>query len=242
MAETVGTRGRVGAPAGRNGAGPARVRRNDHPAPEPPDPGGWEPELDAVVVVRAFGGQEKLDLTLASLAAQTYPARLTEVVVVDDVGTPVRLPQVRPENTRTVAAGPGRPGPQDAVRAVAESSPDAVVLWLEAGTEVGRTHVEAHMRRHHLADHLVVLSGAASPGQGGGPGAAASGGRDPSEGPGNAGHRGWRALAGSAWSVRGGLLAECGGAAPPRSWEGRTIWRTGWRSGARCSSRSPTRG
>ncbi|MGW8528780.1 glycosyltransferase family 2 protein [Nocardiopsis sp. NPDC055824] len=216
MAETVGTRGRVGAPAGRNGAGPARVRRNDHPAPEPPDPGGWEPELDAVVVVRACGARGRLGPTLASLAAQTYPARLTEVVVVADGGTPVRLPQVRPENTRTVAAGPGRSGPQDAVRAVAESSPDAAVLWLEAGTEVGRTHVEAHMRWHHLADHLVVLSGAASPEPDGGPGpeAAASGGRDPSEGPGNAGHRGWRALAGSAWSVRGGLLAECGGSGP----------------------------
>ncbi|MFC6428902.1 glycosyltransferase family 2 protein [Nocardiopsis tropica] len=216
MAEKVGTRGRVGAPAGRNGAGPARVRRNDHPAPEPPGPGGWEPELDAVVVVRACGARGRLGPTLASLAAQTYPARLTEVVVVADGGTPVRLPQVRPGNTRTVAAGPGRSGPQDAVRAVAESSPDAAVLWLEAGTEVGRTHVEAHMRWHHLADHLVVLSGAASPEPDGGPGpeAAASGDRDPSEGPGNAGHRGWRALAGSAWSARGGLLAECGGSGP----------------------------
>ncbi|MEE2048463.1 glycosyltransferase family 2 protein, partial [Nocardiopsis tropica] len=52
------------------------------------------------------------------------------------------------------------------------------------------------------------------PDGGPGPEAAPCGDRDPSEGPGNAGHRGWRALAGSAWSARGGLLAECGGSGP----------------------------
>ncbi|MEE2048007.1 glycosyltransferase family A protein, partial [Nocardiopsis tropica] len=157
MAEKVGTRGRVGAPAGRNGAGPARVRRNDHPAPEPPGPGGWEPELDAVVVVRACGGRGRLGPTLASLAAQTYPARLTEVVVVDDGSDPpLRLPEVRPANTRIVPARPGGWGRGHAVNTGAAATDADVVLFLDADMIAFRDHVEAQMRWHHLADHLVV--------------------------------------------------------------------------------------
>ena len=51
--------------------------------------------------------RRQLDLTLAALSAQTHPASLTEVIVVDD-GTepPPRLPEIAPENTRIVPLAP----------------------------------------------------------------------------------------------------------------------------------------
>ena len=37
------------------------------------------PKLSVAVVIACRGGQEKLDLTLASIAAQSYPAKLINV-------------------------------------------------------------------------------------------------------------------------------------------------------------------
>ncbi|MEE2037803.1 glycosyltransferase family 2 protein [Nocardiopsis sp. CT-R113] len=185
--------------------------------------------LDVSVVVRAFGGQERLDLTLASLAAQSYPVGLMEVVVVDDGSEPpIRLPEVRPPHTRIVVVPPGGWGPARAVRAGTDASSGAVVLRLDAGIEVAPVHVEAQMRWHHLADHLAVLGGVVRAGGGDGVGCGepdASCGPEAAEGEWaadtagadrlrTAGHRAWQAFAGTAWSVRRELLAECGGMDP----------------------------
>ncbi|WP_436891095.1 glycosyltransferase [Nocardiopsis dassonvillei] len=134
------------------------VRRNDYSVLEPPALGEWSPVLGVSVVVPAFGGQGKLDLTLASLAAQGYPSSLTEVVVVDDGSVPaLRLPELRPENTRLVSARPGGWGPGHAVHSGVLSSGGEVVLRLDADMVVFRDHLEAQMRWHHLADYLAVL-------------------------------------------------------------------------------------
>ncbi|XKK39491.1 hypothetical protein HFP72_00375 [Nocardiopsis sp. ARC36] len=50
-----------------------RVFRNDWSALTPPEIGRWTPDLSVSVVMPARGGQRRLDLALASLAAQTYP-------------------------------------------------------------------------------------------------------------------------------------------------------------------------
>ncbi|MFY7067388.1 glycosyltransferase [Nocardiopsis changdeensis] len=147
-----------GLPAGAARAPRPVVRRNDHTVLDPPALGEWSPVLGVSVVVPAFGGQEKLDLTLASLAAQGYPSSLTEVVVVDDGSAPaLRLPELRPENTRLVPSLPGGWGPGHAVHSGVLASEGEVVLRLDADMVVFRDHLEAQMRWHHLADYLAVL-------------------------------------------------------------------------------------
>jgi len=135
-----------------------RVRGNDHTGLTPPPLGAWEPRLTASVVVPAHGGQEALDLTLAALAAQSYPAHLTEVIVVDDGSTPpIRLPEIVPENTRLITSAPGGWGRSHAVRSGSEAAGGDVIVWIDADTLAFRGHLEAQLRWHHLARYLVVL-------------------------------------------------------------------------------------
>ncbi|MFE1168824.1 glycosyltransferase family 2 protein [Nocardiopsis sp. NPDC058789] len=144
---------RGGDPQGR-----PRVVRNDYSVLEPPALGEWEPQMTVGVVIPAYGGQERLDLTLAALTAQTYPADLTEVVVVDDGSDPaLRLPPIRPEHTRLVVAPEHGWGPGHALDAGVAATGASVVMRLDADVLVGREHVEAQMRWHHLADYLVVM-------------------------------------------------------------------------------------
>ncbi|MEE2037804.1 glycosyltransferase family A protein [Nocardiopsis sp. CT-R113] len=196
--------------------------------------------LDVSVVVRAFGGQERLDLTLASLAAQSYPVGLMEVVVVDDGSDPpIRLPEVRPPHTRIVVVPPGGWGRGHAVNSGVAASDADVVLFLDADIIAFRDHVEAQMRWHHLADYLVVTGhlrcvdhrfGTLSPVEV----ADAVGRGEPEalvDGPGEemawlrraydrkenlraAGYEAFTYFIGATGSVRRELLVECGGTAP----------------------------
>ncbi|QFY06732.1 glycosyltransferase [Nonomuraea phyllanthi] len=135
-------------------AGPVRVRGNDYRILEPLLD-GFTPRLTVSVVVPAYGGQDKLDLVLAGLAGQTYPAELTEVIVVDNGSTPpLRLPEVRPGRTRLiVCAEPGRAVARNA--GLAEATGD-VIHWLDSDVVLTPGAIEAHMRWHHAAPYLVV--------------------------------------------------------------------------------------
>lgn len=89
--------------------GGVRVRGNDYSVLRPAE--DFTPSLRVSVIVPAYDNQDKLDLALAALARQTYPAELTEVVVVDNGSTPpLRLPADRPPHTRLITcdtpAGP----------------------------------------------------------------------------------------------------------------------------------------
>lgn len=132
-----------------------RVRGNDYSILRPPELGSWTPHLKVSVVIPAYGGQDKLDLALAGLAGQTYPAELTEVLVVDNGSTPpLRLPELRPENTRLIEHPvPGRAGARNAGL---EAATGDVIHWLDSDVVLERDAVEAHMRWHHLAPYLVV--------------------------------------------------------------------------------------
>ncbi|QCC76164.1 glycosyltransferase [Nocardioides daphniae] len=80
---------------------------NDWRPVVPPTLGGWTPTRSLCVVMPAHNPKH-LATVLASLAAQTYPTELTEVVVVDDGSEPaVVLPDVRPERTRVVRVTEG---------------------------------------------------------------------------------------------------------------------------------------
>ncbi|WP_248962974.1 glycosyltransferase [Sphaerisporangium perillae] len=138
--------------------GQPRIRHNDYGVLAPPEPGAWTPRLSVSVVIAAYGHQDKLDLTLAALAAQSYPRHLMEVVVVDDGTDPrLRLPEIVPENTRLITTEPGSRGRSNARNAGLAVAGGDVVHWLDADMVTFHDEVEAHMRWHHLADYLVVM-------------------------------------------------------------------------------------
>ncbi|WP_062438872.1 glycosyltransferase [Herbidospora daliensis] len=135
-----------------------RIRHNDYSPLSPPEPGHWTPRLPVSVVIPAHGNQPLVDLTLAALSAQTYPAHLTEVVVVDDGSLPpLRLPKIRPENTRVIRSGPGGWGPAFALNAGIAATEGTVVQRLDADMVVYRDHLERLLRWHHLTDYLVTI-------------------------------------------------------------------------------------
>ncbi|MEU8274164.1 glycosyltransferase family 2 protein [Microbispora bryophytorum] len=147
--------------------GAARIPLNDYGVlGEPPAPGEWTPTLTVSVVIPAYRAERTLPLTLASLARQTYPAHLMEVVVVDDGERPMEPP---PESSAESSAGPlperlrvvrprgGAWGRASACAAGAEAAQGEVILYLDADLVLFPEHVEAQMRWHHLADYLVVL-------------------------------------------------------------------------------------
>ena len=135
-----------------------RLPHNDYSSLRPPPLGEWAPHLPVSVVTPAYGDQDKLDLTLASLAAQTYPSHLLEVVVVDD-GTepPLRLPEIAPANTRIVTGASGGWGIAHAFHAGVLAAQGRIIQRLDADMVVYREHIEAQARWHHLASYLVVL-------------------------------------------------------------------------------------
>ncbi|GHE40059.1 hypothetical protein GCM10017673_48100 [Streptosporangium violaceochromogenes] len=133
------------------------IRLNDFGAVTPPELGAWTPRRTVSVVVPAFRC-DTLPLTLASLAAQSYPAHLMEVVVVDDGNTPaLRLPEIVPERTRIIPSRPGGWGRAWACQTGADAAEGEVIHWLDADMVVFREQVEAQMRWHHLADYFTVL-------------------------------------------------------------------------------------
>lgn len=131
------------------------VRHNDWGSLTPATLGAWEPTLAVTVVVPTFNYQQKLPYVLAGLAAQSYPARLLEVLVVDDQSSPPQeLPQVRPENTRLIRVEKGW-GRANACHLGALAAEGDVLHWYDADMLAHREEVEAHARWHHLVDYAV---------------------------------------------------------------------------------------
>ncbi|MEV5408296.1 glycosyltransferase [Thermopolyspora sp. NPDC052614] len=132
-----------------------RIRGNDYSALTPPRIGSWTPSMRVSVVIPAYNNQAKLDLTLAGLAGQTYPAELLEVIVVDNGSDPrLTLPELRPAGTRLIQCD--TPGRANARNAGLAASTGDVIHWLDSDVVLDRESIEAHMRWHHLAPYLVV--------------------------------------------------------------------------------------
>jgi glycosyltransferase involved in cell wall biosynthesis len=135
----------------------ARVFRNDWSSIQVPGLGDWRPTLPVSVVIPAYRCQASLDLTLASLARQTYPAELLEVVVVDDGSRPpLELPKLRPERCRLVRPAQGW-GRANALHTGASQSDGDIIHWLDADMVVYPTHVAAQARWHHQLPYAVTL-------------------------------------------------------------------------------------
>ena len=178
-------------PTARNTAVP-NVREATRSLPEL---GTWEPELGVHVVVRAVRAGADPAPLLADLAAQTYPAALTEVTVAGDAGVHISDGK-RPDLTRVETESGGPPW-----RGVPTDS--SVVLWLEAGDRVPQAFVEAHLRGHHDMHGLLLCS---TP--------EADGAQDEEEDPGGGGG-GQRVLYEQAGPLWPGALRS--GASAPRS-------------------------
>ena len=133
------------------------LRQNDYSPVSAPPLGAWSPALSVSVVIPARGGQDKLDLTLAALAAQTYPEHLMEVLVVDDGSDPpIRLPEIRPFNTRLVRVRDGW-GISNAVNTGAKAADGEIIQRLDSDMVACKEHIEALARWHHVTDYLVTI-------------------------------------------------------------------------------------
>src|SRR6185436_19229033 len=112
----------------------ARVVRNDWSTVTLLDLDGWRPTRSVSVVIPAFACQATLDLTLASLSRQTYPAELFDVIVVDDGSEPaLTLPKIRPERTTLLRLDDSRGdgwGRSNALRHGAAHSSGEIIHWL----------------------------------------------------------------------------------------------------------------
>ncbi|WP_336208400.1 glycosyltransferase [Nonomuraea sp. LPB2021202275-12-8] len=129
-----------------------RIRHNDYGVLRPPAPGSWHPRLTVSVVIPAYDCQQALERTVASLAHQTYPAELVEVVVADDGSEPpIELTGAR---VVRVTRGWGRGAARQTGLLAATGD---VVHWLDADMVLAEDHLEAHMRWHHLIDYAAVI-------------------------------------------------------------------------------------
>ncbi|MEV4798493.1 glycosyltransferase [Nonomuraea sp. NPDC049421] len=128
-----------------------RVRGNDYRVLRPPE--DYTPRLRVSVVIPAYGAQDKLDLVLQGLARQTYPAELTEVIVVDNGSSPpLRVPEGSAAHL-VVCERPGRAAARNAGLAAADGD---VIHWLDSDVVLTPGALDAHMRWHHAAPYLSV--------------------------------------------------------------------------------------
>lgn len=113
--------------------------------------------LTARVVIPCNGNTERLESVLAALAAQTYPSRLTSVVVVDDASEPPLCP-LTPETLNVRVVRPWQKGAGVAAARAAAPLDDAdVAVFIDADMLPESHWLEAHMRWHHVRDSAVVV-------------------------------------------------------------------------------------
>ena len=120
----------------------------------------FKPTLTVTVIVPARNNQAKLDLVLAALSQQSYPSRLTKVIVIDD-GSDEKLvlPKLKPANCSLVRFEnrPNQWGKVDAVNAIASKVSTDVIWCLDSDMVTHPDHLSHHMKWHHSDSEYVVL-------------------------------------------------------------------------------------
>jgi GT2 family glycosyltransferase len=118
------------------------------------------PKLSVAVVIACRDGQEKLDLVLASLVAQTYPASLISAYVIDDGSAkPLILPKIKPTKTKliTYKNSPGKWGKTAATNDCVAKLREDVLWFVDADMVFEPDHLAHHMKWHHDNDDYAVL-------------------------------------------------------------------------------------
>ena len=119
-----------------------------------------KPSKSVAVIISCRDGQEKLNLTLASLAAQTYPARLIAVYIVDDGSKPaIKLPKIRPTKTTIIKFGNSETqwGKAAATNFATSKLKEEIFWFLDADMVLEPNHLAQHMKWHHDCDDYLVL-------------------------------------------------------------------------------------
>lgn len=117
-------------------------------------------KLSVAVVIACRGGQEKLDLTLASIAAQSYPSKLINVYVIDDGSVPpLKLPAIKPAKTRIIRFENNGTewGKTKAINSSTKKLKEDVLWFVDADMVFDSDHLAHHMKWHHDSDDYVVL-------------------------------------------------------------------------------------
>lgn len=118
------------------------------------------PRLSVAVVIACRGGQEKLDLLLASLTAQTYPQRLTSIYIVDDGSSKrLKLPSIRPAKSKLVYLKNTRQswGKTQAVNHLIKQVKQDVIWFIDADMVLHPDHLAQMMKWHHNSSDYLVL-------------------------------------------------------------------------------------
>jgi GT2 family glycosyltransferase len=118
------------------------------------------PKLSVAVVIACRDGQEKLDLVLASLVAQSYPVSLISVYVIDDGSAkPLVLPKIKPTKTKliTYKNSPGKWGKTAATNDCVAKLREDVLWFIDADMIFEPDHLAHHMKWHHDNDDYAVL-------------------------------------------------------------------------------------
>ncbi|MFM8446736.1 MAG: glycosyltransferase, partial [Candidatus Nanopelagicaceae bacterium] len=117
-------------------------------------------KLSVAVVISCRGGQDKLDLTLASLAVQSYPSKLMSVYIVDDGSEPaLKLPKIRPAKVKLInyKNDAKKWGKTRATNALTANLKEDVLWFVDADMVFDPEHLAHHMKWHHDSDDYAVL-------------------------------------------------------------------------------------
>ena len=122
--------------------------------------GSLSPALSVSVVIPTKD-QPLVTEVVESLANQTYPSELVEIIVVDDgSGTPLVVDDLSPDaaqRTRIVPHTSDGFGAGSARRAGARIASSDIVAFVDSDLRVPRHYLEAHARWHHVASTAVVI-------------------------------------------------------------------------------------
>lgn len=118
------------------------------------------PTLSVAIVVACRGGQEKLDLVLASLVQQSYPSSLIKLYIIDDGSEPpIKLPKLRPKRSEIIIYKNrgGHWGKTAATNGSLSKVKEDVLWFIDSDMVFDPDHLAHHMKWHHESDDYLIL-------------------------------------------------------------------------------------